>query len=91
MEPTGNHAAPPASIHVECERDIVDAVCEWLWRCLDERDALLPWLEFLSAFARLRPDPRFAAVLAALGLGQSNSRPSPLGAPARSTLGRNRS
>lgn len=45
-----------------------DQMFAWLDRCLEERDALLPWLKFLPVFDRVRPDPRFQAVLARLGL-----------------------
>jgi len=55
-----------ACIHLGLGDD--DALFEWLGRCLDERDALLPWLKVLPAFDRVRPDPRFQAVLSRLGL-----------------------
>ena len=55
-----------AMIHLGLGED--DAVFEWLGRCVDERDAILPWIGCMSCFARLRPDPRFQAVLSAIGL-----------------------
>jgi len=45
-----------------------DAMVEWLARCAEERDALMPWLKFMPAFDRVRPDPRFQAILAQIGL-----------------------
>jgi TolB-like protein/Flp pilus assembly protein TadD len=56
-----------ACIHLGLGDD--DAVFEWLGRSVEERDALLPWLKFMPAFDRVRPDPRFQALLARLGLG----------------------
>ena len=44
------------------------AMFEWLERAADERDALVPWLGFMPAFDRVRPDPRFQAVFAQVGL-----------------------
>jgi len=41
---------------------------EWLARCAEERDALMPWLKFMPAFDRVRPDPRFQAIFAQVGL-----------------------
>jgi len=55
-----------ACIHLGLGDD--DALFEWFGRCLDERDALLPWLKVMPAFDRVRPDPRFQAVLSRLGL-----------------------
>jgi TolB-like protein/Flp pilus assembly protein TadD len=37
-------------------------------RCVEEHDAMLAWLKFMPAFDRVRPDPRFQAVLAKIGL-----------------------
>ena len=48
-----------------------DAVFAWLARCVDERDALIPWLTFLPVFDCVRPDPRFQAILARVGLAQA--------------------
>lgn len=45
------------------------AVLDSLERAVGDRDVLLPWLKFMPAFDRLRPHPRFQAVLAKLGLG----------------------
>lgn len=55
-----------ACIHLGLGDD--DALFEWLGRCVEERDALLPWLNVMPAFVRVRPDPRFQAVLARVGL-----------------------
>jgi TolB-like protein/Flp pilus assembly protein TadD len=55
-----------ACIHLGLGDD--DALFEWLGRCLDERDALLPWLNCLPAFDRVRPDRRFQTLLARIGL-----------------------
>jgi tetratricopeptide (TPR) repeat protein len=55
-----------ACIHLGLGDD--DALFEWLGRCLDERDALLPWLKPLPAFDRVRPDPRFQGLLGQVGL-----------------------
>ena len=46
-----------------------DAIFEWLARSVEERDALMPWLRFMPAFDRVRPDPRFQTLLARIGLG----------------------
>ena len=48
-----------------------DAMFEWLARSVEERDALIPWLAFMPAFDRVRPDPRFQAILARVGLAQA--------------------
>jgi hypothetical protein len=45
-----------------------DALFEWLGRCVDERDALLPWLQSMPAFDRVRSDPRFRSILTQIGL-----------------------
>jgi len=45
-----------------------DAMFACLGRCIEERDAMLPWLKYMPAFERVRPDPRFQALLASLGL-----------------------
>lgn len=55
-----------ACIHLGLGDD--DALFEWLGRCIEERDALLPWLKVMPAFDRVRADPRFQALLARLGL-----------------------
>ena len=55
-----------ACIHLGLGDD--DALFEWLGRCIEERDALLPWLKVMPAFDRVRSDPRFQALLAGLGL-----------------------
>jgi TolB-like protein/Tfp pilus assembly protein PilF len=55
-----------ANIHLGLGDD--DALCDWLGRCVEERDALLPWLGVMPAFDRVRPDPRFQAVLKRIGL-----------------------
>jgi serine/threonine-protein kinase len=55
-----------ACIHLGLGND--DDVFEWLGRCVDERDALLPWLKVMPAFDRVRPDRRFQALLARIGL-----------------------
>jgi eukaryotic-like serine/threonine-protein kinase len=41
-----------------------DAALEWLTRGVEERDALMPWLEYLPACDRLHADPRFQQLLA---------------------------
>jgi serine/threonine-protein kinase len=41
---------------------------EWLERAAEERDALMPWLGFMPAFNRVRPNPRFRALLTMIGL-----------------------
>jgi tetratricopeptide (TPR) repeat protein len=45
-----------------------DRFFEWLERCVNERDVLLPWLATMPAFDRVRPDPRFQKTLAQIGL-----------------------
>lgn len=55
-----------ACIHLGLGDDA--AMFEWLGRAIDERDAMMPWLKYLPAFDRVRPDPRFQALLAAIGL-----------------------
>jgi len=55
-----------ACIHLGLGDD--DPLFAWLGRCVEERDALLPWLKVMPAFDRVRPDPRFQAVLARVGL-----------------------
>ena len=37
-------------------------------RCVEERDALMPWLKFMPVFDRVRSDTRFQAVLSTVGL-----------------------
>lgn len=61
-----------ACIHLGLGDD--DALFEWLGRCVEERDALLPWLGVMPAFDRVRPDPRFQALLAKIGLLQLRAR-----------------
>jgi serine/threonine-protein kinase len=46
-----------------------DALFEWLVRCVEQRDPLLPWLRVFPVFDHVRPDPRFQGILAQLGLG----------------------
>ena len=55
-----------AIIHLGLGDD--DALFEWLGRCVDERDAILPWIGLMPCFDRVRPDRRFHAVLSAIGL-----------------------
>jgi len=55
-----------ALIHLGLGDD--DALFEWLDRCVEERDAMLPWLKFMPCFARVRSVSRFQAVLARMGL-----------------------
>jgi Flp pilus assembly protein TadD len=55
-----------ACIHLGLGDD--EALFEWLERCVEERDVLLPWLGVMPAFDGVRPDPRFQAVLAKIGL-----------------------
>jgi TolB-like protein/tetratricopeptide (TPR) repeat protein len=55
-----------ACIHLGLGND--DDMFEWLGRCVDERDALMPWLKVMPAFDRVRPDPRFQAILSRIGL-----------------------
>ncbi|MFO7691501.1 MAG: winged helix-turn-helix domain-containing protein [Vicinamibacterales bacterium] len=45
-----------------------DGLFEWLGRSVEERDALIPWIKFMPIFDRVRPDPRFQALLAQIGL-----------------------
>ena len=45
-----------------------DALFKWLGWCVDERDALMPWLRFMPTFERVRPDLRFQAPLARIRL-----------------------
>ena len=47
----------------------------WLERCVDERDALMPWIKFLPCLDRLRSHPRFESVLARVGLATSPDAP----------------
>lgn len=55
-----------AMIHLGLGHD--GALFEWLDRCVGERDAMLPWLKFMPCFDRVRPHPRFQALLAQIGL-----------------------
>lgn len=55
-----------AMLHLGLAED--DAMFACLDRCVEERDALLPWLKFMPAFDRVRRDPRFRTVLAKIGL-----------------------
>ena len=55
-----------ALIHLGLGND--GALFEWLDRCVEERDAMLPWFKFMPCFDRVRPHPRFQAVLARIGL-----------------------
>jgi TolB-like protein/Tfp pilus assembly protein PilF len=55
-----------ACIHLGLADD--DALFEWLDRCVEERDPLLPWLACYPIFDRVRPDPRFQRLLAQIGL-----------------------
>ncbi|HSP90540.1 MAG TPA: hypothetical protein VLN08_06525 [Vicinamibacterales bacterium] len=48
-----------------------DGLFEWLGRSVEERDALIPWIKSLPIFDRVRPDPRFQAILARAGLAQA--------------------
>ena len=54
------------SIHLGLGGD--EAVFGRLERCVGEREVLVPWLKVMPAFERVRPDPRFQAVLARIGL-----------------------
>lgn len=45
-----------------------DAMFACLDRCVEERDAMLPWLKFMPAFDRVRPGVRFQRVLGKVGL-----------------------
>ena len=54
------------SIHLGLGDD--EAVFGRLERCVGEREVLVPWLKVMPAFERVRPDPRFQAVLARIGL-----------------------
>jgi serine/threonine-protein kinase len=55
-----------AMIHLGLGED--DAMFACLDRCVEERDALLPWIKVMPEFQRVRPDPRFRAVLGRIGL-----------------------
>jgi len=55
-----------ACIHLGLGDD--EALFEWLERCVEERDVLLPWLKVMPAFDRVRHDPRFQALLTKIGL-----------------------
>jgi serine/threonine-protein kinase len=55
-----------ACVHLGLGDD--DAMFEWLARAVDERDALMPWLRYMPAFDRVRPDSRFQALLSRIGL-----------------------
>lgn len=45
-----------------------EAAFEWLARCVDERDALMPWVKHMPGFDPLRADPRYHRLLEAIGL-----------------------
>lgn len=55
-----------ACIHLGLGDD--DGLFEWLERAANERDALMPWLKSMPAFDRVRPHPRFQALLERVGL-----------------------
>lgn len=46
-------------------------VSDWLERALSERDALMVWIAFLPMFDHLHGQPRFEALLTALGLART--------------------
>ncbi len=55
-----------AMLHLGLDDD--SAALDWLEKALAERDALMVWIPFMSAFDRLHGQPRFEALLRALGL-----------------------
>ena len=55
-----------ALIHLGLGDD--EALFACLDRCVEERDAMLAWAKFMPVFDRVRPDPRFQALLARIGL-----------------------
>lgn len=55
-----------AMIHLGLGED--DEMFACLNRCVEERDALLPWIKVMPEFQRVGPDPRFRAVLGRIGL-----------------------
>ena len=67
--PTGEGYVPSSAIamlHLGLDDDA--AALDWLERALAERDALMVWVPYMSAFDRLHGQPRFAALLRGLGL-----------------------
>ena len=55
-----------ALIHLGLGDD--EALFACLDRCVEEHDAMLAWARFMPVFDRVRPDPRFQAVLSRIGL-----------------------
>lgn len=55
-----------ALIHLGLGDD--EALFACLDRCVEERDAMLAWAKFMPVFDRVRPDPRFQAILSRIGL-----------------------
>ena len=57
---------PLAFIYLGLGED--DEVFEWLDNGYEERDFLMPWINVMPDFDRLRPDPRFQELMRRLGL-----------------------
>jgi TolB-like protein/Tfp pilus assembly protein PilF len=59
-------AVPLAVIYLGLGED--DKVFEWLDKGYEERDFLIPWINAMPDFDRLRPDPRFQELMRRMGL-----------------------
>jgi tetratricopeptide (TPR) repeat protein len=57
---------PTAVIYLGLGED--DKVFEWLDKGYEERDFLMPWINAMPDFDRLRPDPRFQELMRRIGL-----------------------
>jgi serine/threonine-protein kinase len=69
---------PPSTfafVHLGLGED--DAVFDWLARCVEEHDVTMPWMKSFPCFDRLRPDPRFEALLRKIGLDSLALSPPP--------------
>lgn len=47
------------------------SVFEWLDRCVEDRDAIVPWMKHMPCFDRLRPHHRFQEFLQRVGLADA--------------------